>query len=183
MELSAFASGASKELSAIIKLIRDLIRIDHLIAKEMDKREIRKLCSDLRVLYFEPTGVRGAIRTVLEKPPETGAECLSALSLIRGAYSDRRREVDESLERVRSLNARENLEIGLDVFELTWRVGLGKGRSAEVIDSFLRYALLDLDEYGNQPKLVTAHLQVIAEQVDNLNAEIAVLESSLKKLA
>jgi hypothetical protein len=171
LELATFASAASKEVSAVVKLLRDLIRFDQLVAREVDKRQIRNLCRDLRVLYFEPGGTLGAIRRVLEDPPSTGPECLAALSAIRRAHSENKQSVVESIERVRQLKPPDNLEISLELYELVWRVGL-----------VLEYAIEDLDQYGNQPEVVVSHLRAIAAAIEVLNTEIVELEAKLRQL-
>lgn len=182
LELATFASAASKEVSAVVKLLRDLIRFDQLVAREVDKRQIRNLCRDLRVLYFEPGGTLGAIRRVLEDPPTNGDECRAALSAISRAHSENKQSVAASMERVKQLKPPDNLEISLELYELAWRVGLGKGKSYQRIGSVLEYAIEDLDRYGNQPELVVSHLQAIAAAIEALNTEIVELESKLKQL-
>lgn len=182
MEPSAFALGASKEVSAVIALIRDLIRIDHAVLREVDKRAVRQLCVDLRVIYFEPTGVIGLIRKFLAEPPEDRMQLSWALNALRNRYCEEQGKVKESLERVSALKVRDNLEIDLKLFELAWRVGLGKGQSRAAVGSVLEYLFKDFDEYWNQVPEVTRRLQMVVDDVDRLNAEIAALDAELRKL-
>jgi len=177
------SSAAAKEISQIVKLAKELIRIDHAVKSELDKRKIRNICESLRELYFSPQGVIKPLQEALDAPLTFHqGELYDKLHEAEKAIIASRATVAKALSELQNLKVDDNFEVDLHVYSFIWKVSHGKGKFGERMGSVITYIANDLDQYGNDPGAIKAHIQLFVNEIHSLNDEISELEKQLKSL-
>lgn len=181
--IGEISSAAAKEISEIVKLAKELIRIDHAVKSELDKRKIRNLCESLRDLYFSPQGVMKPLLEALEAPSTFHqGELYDKLREAKNAINNNRATVVTALSQLQNLKVDDNFEVDLHIYNFIWKVSQGKGKFGERMGSVITYIADDLDQYGNSPENIKAHIRLFVNEIHNLNEEISELEKQLKSL-
>lgn len=180
MELTAFASAASKEASGIVKLVTDLITLREQIKSAVDKKNIRKIIESIRSLYFDENGIWREVKSLSEIDNDDIDALRGSITTIKEKYRNNIDEVDKSIKLLQALKAKDNLDIEIDVLQYVWKVSVGKGKFYKKMGSVLDYALEYHDMYGNFPRDVRDMLLAMSAEIENLNTEIKEVDKLLR---
>ncbi|MBY3389192.1 hypothetical protein [Rhizobium laguerreae] len=181
MELTAFASAASKEASGIVKLVTDLITLREQIKSAIDKKNIRKIIENIRSLYFDENGIWREVKSIREIDNGNIDALRDSVNTIKEKYYNNIEAVEESIKQLQALKAKDNLDIEIDVFQYVWKVSVGKGKFYKKMGSVLDYALEYHDLYGNFPRDVRDMLLAMSAEIEKLNTEIKEVDKLLRE--